>query len=323
MKRTKRARKIVTQTIALLVTFSLVALSGCAGATGSRDADLKPSVASPVIGENGVLRVGVDSTNNPYAGTLEGEIVGIDVEIAAALAEELGLKLQLVDTSAQGGDALLSEGAVDVVMNIEPMSDDGMVFSGTLIGPYLETGPALFTVVKSETTTPQVDLASLAGTTITAQQNSLSATALEEVIGAGTADVRESLADAFTALENGEVSYAASDAVVGSYIVLDMGYENIACVKMLGTPISIYMGVSAENAELATALTTAMNTLRENGVLKTIVSKWLGPISASIIVGAGTTSSQSADGSSSPAVPDGTLDTGEGLPDPSNASSAP
>lgn len=313
MKRAMRVKAITTRLVALTVTLSLLALSGCSGVTGSKEIELTPVITAPAIGVDGVLRVGVDSTNAPYAGTSDGNIVGVDADIAAALAEEMGLTLELVDTKGQNADSVLSSGTVDVIMDREQSGSSSV--SGTLVGPYLESGPALFAVVRSNTAPAEVNTASLAGTKIAAQKDSLSAWTLEEIIGAGTADPRESLDLAFKALEQGEVGYAAADAVVGSYLALE--YKDISCVKLLGTPIGVYMGVSSEKTELIGALTEALRSLRDKGVLETLLAKWLGPVSAQVIMGeTGITSSAS---SGSGAAAGGTVDTGEDLPDPSNA----
>ena len=313
MKSKKGASKVIHNVLAFLVALSLVALGGCAGATGSSEIPLKPTIASPAIATDGVLRVGVDSGNAPYAGLDENtkKIVGIDVDIAAALAEELGLKLEIVDTAGLNIDALLAEKTIDMVMAVEQVGS--VTFRGTLVGPYVISGPALFTVVKSNTL-PSVDIASLAGIKIAAQNDSLSAWTLEELIGTDTVDPRASLKEAFQAVESGEVSYAAADAVVGSYLALE--YKDLSCVKILGTPIGVCMGVAADNTQLADALTNALRTIRDNGVLKLVLSKWIGPVSAAVIMGSSAITSQGANGLNDM---DGSIDYGDDLPDPALA----
>ena len=333
MSGAKRVNKILTITMALLLAFSTMVLGGCAGETGSKDFTLEPKVTSPVIGTDGVLKVGVDSGETPFAGKYEGKIVGIDVDVAAALAEELGLTLEIVDTAGQSADTLLANGTVDVVMHVEQTG--GSTIQGIQVGPYLTSGPALFCVVNSDTV-PTVDIKSLAGTKIAAQRESLSAWSLEELIGPGTADPKEKLEEAFAAAVQGPVNYAAADAVVGSYLAIK-DFDDLACVKMLGTPIGVYAGVAKSSTQLADALTDALRAIRDNGVLKTVISKWLGPVSASVVMGDSAVTSQSTSISNSPSstgasgntgnsnptsaptLPSGQEDLGDDLPDPSNA----
>jgi polar amino acid transport system substrate-binding protein len=300
----------------LLMALSLMALGGCAGATGSREIELVPVVSSPAVGTAGVLKVGINSTNAPYAGLSSGNMVGIDVDVASALAEEMGLKIELVDLAGLSADTLLTEGAIDVVMDVEQTG--GSVIRGTQIGPYVESGPALFTLVKSSNEVPNVDLQTLAGVKVAAQKDSLSAWSVDELIGSGTSDPRESLAAAFEAVETGQATYAAADAVVGSYLALE--YGDLACVKMLGRPIGVYMGVAKDNTQLADALTVALRTLRDNGEMKVILSKWLGPVSALVVTGSSAiTAGATSTSSSGTAASEGQIDAGDDLPDPSNA----
>jgi len=314
MKHSRRARSITTLAFTVLLALSLVTLGGCFGPMGSRDIELTPTISSPTIGVDGVLRVGVDSVKVPYAGLdRDGNIVGIDVDVAAAIAQELGLKLELVETTGRSAETLLAEGAVDIVMDIEQAG--GSTIKGTKVGPYIESGPALFTIVRSSEV-PNVDLASLAGTRVAAQKDSMSSWSVEELIGPGTAEPRNNLEDAFRALESGEVSYAAADAVVGSYLALE--FNDISCVKILGAPIGVYIGVSAENTQLAEALTQALRNIRDQGLLKTIYTKWLGPVSASVVMGSSAITNELTTTTDTPevTVP---IDMGEDLPDPENA----
>lgn len=327
MSSARRGNRILALVIALVMTLASVALSGCAGATGSKDIALEPVVSNPAISTDGVLKVGIDTTSVPYAGVAaDGEIVGIDVDVASLLAEEMGLKIEIVDTAGKDVDTLLNDQTIDMVMDVEKTG--GSVMQGLQVGPYIEGGPALFTVVEASDSLPAIELKSLSGTKIAAQKDSLSAWSVDELIEKGTSDQRESLEDAFAAVENGEVTYAAADAVVGSYLAADK-FQDVSCVKMLGTSIGVYIGVSQDNTQLADALTVALRNLRDYGQLKTILSKWLGPISAEVVMGTSAVTtqktSQGTSNSGAAAVPDETvpneevLDTGEDLPDPANA----
>lgn len=275
----RRIRLVVMSVTAVVLAGALVGTSGCSKTTGSKEIALTPSISSPAIGTDGVLKVGVDSTHAPFAGELDGELIGIDIDIAAALAEQLGLKLEMVDITGEVPDTLLVNGDVDVVMNLEQVAGTGT--TSLEAGPYLYDGPSLFMVSPTETA-PTVDLTALQGTKVAAQSGSLSAWQAQELVGDGNVVEASSLSDAFDMLVAGEVTYVAADSVVGSYLA--MNYENVICVSMIQTSSGIYMGVSPTNTELSTALGTAFDTIQTNGILKVIASKWLGPLSAEIVL---------------------------------------
>ena len=60
----------------------LLLLTGC-----GRDAD-----AWDTIQETGVLRVGLDPTYPPFAAATESDLFGFDVDLARALADDLGVQ---------------------------------------------------------------------------------------------------------------------------------------------------------------------------------------------------------------------------------------
>ncbi len=329
----KRFRSLVAASMATILLVASFALTGCLGATGSKEVTLTPTVDTPTIIQSGVLKVGVDTTRAPFAGQSKGNIIGVDVDLAAAVAEQLGLKLELVDIAGETADDLLVSGTVDVVMDIEKGGVEST--QAVQVGPYLVDGPALFMVQLSDTI-PDIDLATLAGATVAAQENSLSAWQVEQVAPDSTIISVPALEEAFNQLSDGKVTYVAADAVVGAFLATkDVAYENISCVKMLGDPLGVYLGVAPGNTALADALTEALRTVRDGGVLGVVVTKWLGSVSAQVVssdqaivtIGAtGAAGSGDANGTGATSDATGTsggeLDTGDDLPDPSLAGGA-
>jgi polar amino acid transport system substrate-binding protein len=239
------------------------------------------AVAPPSIAQEGVLRVGVDSSGVPFAGPSEGRIIGIDVDTAAALAEQMGLRLEVVDVKGQDANAVLGAGTVDVVMGIQ--GEAAGAFTGSQVGPYVVDGPAAFTVGLSGEA-PAFDPAVLGGVPIAAQEGSLSAWQVDRDYGSGNLRAYPTLNAVFDELSSGSVSYAAADAVVGSFLALQQ-YEGIRCVGLLSEPQGVYMGVATEKQELLSRLTDALRSLRDEGNLQTIIAKWLGPQSAVTVLG--------------------------------------
>ena len=137
---TKRFRKaILCVAIGCVMAFA-VALTGCSSDSTYEPESKTPQVQSPTIKENGVLRVGVNTGRAPLAGMSGNKIVGIDVDVAAAIADSLGLKLSIVDTGSDPEGAL-KDGSVDIVLGIDKSSSDGSFWKSD---SYLPTGIALF-----------------------------------------------------------------------------------------------------------------------------------------------------------------------------------
>jgi polar amino acid transport system substrate-binding protein len=232
--------------------------------------------------------VGVDSSKAPFAGLSGTELIGIDVDIAAALAEQMGLKLEIVDIAGEDTNTVLKDGLtskgkpVDLVMGIqESTAATAVPFTEAQVGPYLIDGPAAFTVGLSSTA-QSFDPTQLNGMKIVAQEGSLSAWQVGKDYGDENLITYPSLSKVFDELSVGTVSYAAADAIVGSFLAVQ--YENIRCEGMLTDSQDVYMGVATSRQELASALTDALRSLRDGGNLQIIVAKWLGPVSAQTVL---------------------------------------
>ena len=88
-------KKILAMILALTMSFALVSCGGAAttgSGSGSNPADDTMKLAEP-----GVLTMGTNATFPPYEFYDGEDIVGIDVELSAAIAEKLGLELKVVD----------------------------------------------------------------------------------------------------------------------------------------------------------------------------------------------------------------------------------
>jgi polar amino acid transport system substrate-binding protein len=265
------------------MTCASLGLAGCfaPGKTGSLSLST-PVVAPPSIGKEGVLRVWVDSPKAPFAGHSDGEVIGIDVDIAAALAEQMGLKLEIVEPDDFPGtdvNALLREGTVDVAMGIQGDATDA--FTEVQVGPYLVDGPAVFAIGLSDAPR-SFDPAQITGLKIVAQEGSLAAWQVSKDYGDENLLTYPTLEKAFDELAAGAFSYAAADAIVGSFLAVR--YENVRCEGLLTGPTGIYMGVATGQEELATRLTEALRSLRDGGNLQIIIAKWLGPLSAQTVL---------------------------------------
>ncbi|MDR2196985.1 MAG: transporter substrate-binding domain-containing protein [Coriobacteriales bacterium] len=289
------------------LTGVLLLFTGCKGGVEGAGLSLgEAKVVPPTVAASGILRVGVDSSHAPFAGIANGSLIGIDIDIAAALADDLGLKLEIVDIVGQDASALLADGSIDIVMGIQ--QDDPAAPVAAQVGPYLVDAPAVF-ALDFAGAAGDFDLGGLNGVKVAAQEGSLSAWQIGELYGEDWVSNYPSLNAAFDALESGEVSYAAADAVVGSFLAVK--YPNIDCAALLTDPTGIYMGVAVSNLELLDTLQTSLRTIRDNGVLEVIIDKWLGPISAQVV------SNHQAIVSLESGVEE--ADLGEDLPDPSNA----
>ena len=116
---------------AVTLALTLLALAGCRTGSG------QPAAPSPP--PSPPLRVGVTPSSPPFAFRQGGELVGLDVDFARALAGALGRPLQLREVDWDDQIPTLLAGRTDVIMSgmtITPARQVRMAFSD----PYLSSG---------------------------------------------------------------------------------------------------------------------------------------------------------------------------------------
>ena len=250
----------------LAAAASLACLGGCSGG-GYTPPTPTPTLASPTIGQDGVLRVGVNSDTAPLAGKPSGSdrVIGIDVDMAAALADRFGLKLEIIDVGSDLESALAG-GTVDIVMGVDRSDSHSFWVSDS----YLPTAVALFGLA-SETEVPASD----AAIKVAAQASSKSAWAVTNEFANAELTSTDDLRSALDDLQMGAVQYAAADAIIGTYAIHSAGMD-AHIVALMQQPGGYGVGVSDGNAELKQAVSDAVVALNGNGVGGVIQSKWLG-----------------------------------------------
>ena len=242
-------------------------LAGCSQSGSYEGKTLTPTVSAPTIGTNGTLRVGIDADGGaPFiTSKSSAQYAGLDVDMAAALADQLGLKLELVDVAGNAAKAL-SDGDVDIVMG---QSSSEKSTSMWMSDPYLETGVALF--ASGSDSVP----AQAAAGSIAAQSSSTSAWAVENAFGDEALNPSSDLVSAFSLIETGKATYVAADAVIGSYAALRQNVD-VKPIALLGSKGGYCIGASSSNQNLQKAISGALTAIMGNGVADAVCAKWLG-----------------------------------------------
>lgn len=264
----KQLKRVMVFALALGALCAAALLGACSSGEGYTPVEKTPQISSPTIASDGVLRVGVDTSRPPLAGSNSDHIIGLDVDIAAALADVLGLDVSIVDV-ASDPEGAIDDGSVDIVMGID--SSEAADYSFWMSNPYLPTAIAAFSLSQSAT----VPVAGTPNLKFAAQVSSKSAWAVTNEFGADALTATTNLADAFADLETKTVNYVAADAIIGEYTAHGRDID-VYAVALL-SPLSGYcVGVASKNTELQEAITSALSTIVNGGVVNVIEKKWLG-----------------------------------------------
>jgi polar amino acid transport system substrate-binding protein len=254
--------------MAVVLAVTLGAVAGCVGAISAPT--LTPKVTPPTIGRAGVLRVAVDLSYPPFAGTVKGEKVGLDVDVAAAVADQLGLKLQLIDAKPAAAAALVTSGSVDMVLGaltVDEAVSTNLAFAGT----YMSDAPAVFAA--KDATFP---LDAIGAKRIAVQNGTYAYWALLSQYGEAPLVIVPTLDQAFKDVRTGTADVAAGDALLGAYML--RGYPNLKYLGQAGSAYPLGVGVSQGDPKLEDEVRSVLDKLATQGVLQTLRRKWVGDL---------------------------------------------
>jgi len=258
--------------VAVAAMCALLVATGC---TTPAEPKAVPKVAPPAVKEAGVLRAGVDLDYPPFAGTDNGKQAGLDIDVASALAEQLGLTLKIVDVKPSEAATALAAGTADVVFSVG-FSDAGLA-NTSLAGSYLTDAPSFFVGTDSTASVePSLTVETLQTTKIAVQSDSAAYWKLASELGTATLVVFPTLREAITAADTNEVDLAAGDAIVAGYIIRD--FPNVHLAGQLEFAVPVGVGVLPDNADLQTAVRGALDALAADRVLDAIRAKWVGQL---------------------------------------------
>jgi polar amino acid transport system substrate-binding protein len=277
----QKARRIIGLLLALALVATVVALAGCSGSGSSSTTPAeKPAAADLKLVKAGVLTIGSDTSFPPFESLNGSTAEGFDVDLANAIAKEMGLT---VDFTSQKFDTLIPQlkagGTFDAIMSAMTITDERkkeISFST----PYIDSNQSI-AVVKGKfakldgNDTAAIDKA-FAGKIIGVQSGTTGeAWAKENLKSAATITPFDDTLSAFSALNAGKVDAVVNDLPVSAYLVKS-SYTGDELVAEIPTGEQYGIGISTDNAALLTAIDDAFAKVKSSGEYATIYQKWFG-----------------------------------------------
>ena len=218
---------------------------------------------------SGQLKVGIDATYPPFGIAEGGVFSGFDVDIARAIARELGVKAELVNASFDGVFPALQNGSFDVVISavtITPERSATMLFSD----PYIGAGQQV--VVRADSAISGPD--GLTGRTVGVQINTTAQFTMEKRAGVSIAKYN-TIDLALLDLQNGRIDAVASDGPVLRYMVR-MSFPGLKVVGTEYTDEQFGVVLARGSDDLRRAVNAALWHMQDSGDYKKIYDKWFG-----------------------------------------------
>ena len=219
--------------------------------------------------EPGKLIMSTNAAFPPYEMTTDsGEFEGIDIETAQAIADKLGLELQIDDMDFDAALLAVQQGKADMVMAGVTGTDERqnvMDFTASYA-----TGIQSI-IVKEDSDIASVD--DLAGKKIGTQRGTTGYLYCSDDFGDENVVAYDNGLTAVQMLNNGQVDCVVIDnAPAKEFIAANPG------LKLLDTAYveeSYAIGVGKGNTELKDAINTALEELKADGTLQAIVDKYI------------------------------------------------
>lgn len=258
--------------ISAALIFLLVSgiFAGCAGENGSKGSsgttagyEEKTSSASKQT-----LVMATEAGFPPYEFYDGEKIVGIDAEIAALIAEKLGMELEIKDMSFKAVLAAVPSGVADIGMagmTVSPDRAEKMSFSI----PYAKGVQVVMVTENSEISS----LDGLKGKTIGVQEDTTGDIYATDEFGENLIKRYKKYSEAIASLKNGTV-----DAVILDNEPAKKFIGGAKGLKLLPTPYAsedYAIAVSKTRPELLEKINAALKELEKDGSLKKITDKYI------------------------------------------------
>ena len=262
------------------LTAAALALTACGGSASSTASSTASSAASSEAAstsaaaelttvEAGKLTMATNAAFPPYEMTTDaGEFEGIDIDTAKAIAEKLGLELQIDDMDFDAALLAVQQGKSDMVMAGVTVTDERqnvMDFTDSYA-----TGIQSI-IVKEDSDIASVD--DLAGKKIGTQRGTTGYLYCSDDFGDENVVAYDDGLTAVQMLNNGQVDCVVIDnAPAKEFVAANPG------LKLLDTAYveeDYAIGVGKGNTELKDAINTALEELKADGTLQAIVDKYI------------------------------------------------
>ena len=261
------------------LTVAALALTACGGSASTASSAAASSVAASseaastsaaelTTVEAGKLTMATNATFPPYEMTTDaGTIEGIDVETAQAIADKLGLELQIDDMDFDAALLSVQQGKADIVMAGVTVTDERK--------NVMDFSDSYATGIQSIIVPEGSDIASpddLAGKKIGTQRGTTGYIYCSDDFGDDAVVAYDSGLTAVQALNNGQVDAVVIDnapaqeyvAANPGLVVLDTSYaEEDYAIGM------------AKGSALEDAINAALEELKADGTLQSIVDKYI------------------------------------------------
>lgn len=264
--------------LSLLLVVGMVAslVVGCGSSSdseeaGGESANKKEQTAYEKIMDEGVITIGTEGTYKPFTYHDENdELTGYDVEVAKAIGEKLGVKVEFSEITWEGLLASLDNGTVDLVLNQVGVTDERKE-KYDFSDPYLYSYIALITTADNEDITSW-DSARGKKTSLNVSSNyALIAEDYEMDITAS-----ETFSKDIELLTAGRTDCVINNTIAFNDYITEKPDVAIKIVDVQEQADTVAVPIPKGNEDLVKAINKALEELKADGTLTKLSEQFLG-----------------------------------------------
>lgn len=256
--------------------FAALALVGCSSGGSDESSDEGADAAEYTLVKEGTLTVATSPDFPPFENLDGDEYVGFDIDLAKAIAEELGLECEFTTIQFDGiVPAIQSGGQADVGISgitVDPERAESVDFTNA----YYIADQSVAVMKGGDITSDNVaDELNAEGMIIAVQSGTTGETYAQENFPNATVQPYGNATDAFAAMQAGNADAVCMDKAVVEQM-LSEAYTDAEIVQSSATGEEYAVAVSKDNAGLAQAINDAITKLQDDGTIDELTAKWLG-----------------------------------------------
>ena len=257
---------------------ALVACLGLAGCGGGGDQGGEEPLPNggavfKVLNE-GQLTVATSPDFPPFENLVNGEYVGLEMDIMKAISERMGLEFNPITLQFDGiVPAIAAGGQADCAISgitITPERAEQVDFSA----PYYVDDLAIVVMNNGEITEANVDqVLAQAGAVIAVQSGTTGESYAKETYSAATVQGYGNANDTFAAMQAGQANAVITNKAVAESML--GSYADATIVKPIATGEEYGIAVSKDNPELLAGINAAIADLQADGTIASLTTQWM------------------------------------------------
>ena len=257
--------------VALAVVMSVSMLAGCGSSNDKKSAESSTAAnrtATVKTAKDGVLTMATNATFPPYESYEGNDIVGIDADIAKAIADKLGLKLEIQDMEFNSIITAVQSGKADLGLAGMTVTDERKQ-SVDFTDSYATGIQSV--IVKEGSSIKYID--DLKGKKIGVQLATTGDIYAKDDFGEENVEEYNKGADAVMALTSGKI-----DAVIIDNQPAKSFVETTDGLQILDTDYvqeDYAAAIQKGNTDLLNAVNGALKELKEDGTIQKILDKYI------------------------------------------------